>query len=81
MEEYTAAEVATLIEEETHSSLEAMLREGARRMLQAALEMEVEAYIERCKEQRDGSGHRLVVRNGRHRAREVVTGVGKIPIR
>ena len=81
MEEYTAAAVATLIEEETYSSLEAMLREGARRMLQAALEMEVDTYIERCKEQRDGSGQRLVVRNGRHRAREVVTGVGKIPIR
>ena len=41
MEEYTAAAVAMLIEEETYSSLEAMLREGVRRMLQAALEMEV----------------------------------------
>ena len=81
MEEYTAAAVATLIEEETYSSLEAMLREGARRMLQAALEMEVDPYIEQCQAQRDGSGQRLVVRNGRHRAREVVTGVGKIPIR
>ena len=81
MQEYTAAEVATLLEAETQSSLEAMLREGARRMLQAALELEVEAYIERNKAQRDGSGHQLVVRNGRHRAREVVTGVGKVPIR
>ena len=81
MQEYTAAEVATLIQEETQRSLEAMLREGARRMLQSALELEVDAYIERCKEQRDGSGHQLVVRNGRHPAREVVTGVGKIPIR
>ena len=81
MQEYTAAEVATLIEEETQSSLEAMLREGARRMLQAALELEVDAYIERCKAQRDASGHQLVVRNGSHPAREVVTGVGKIPIR
>ena len=42
MEECTAFEVARLIEEETYSSLEAMLREGARRMLQAALEMEVD---------------------------------------
>ena len=73
--------MATLIEEETHSSLEAMLREGARRMLQSALEMEVEAYIERCQAQRDGEGQRLVVRNGHHRTREVVTGVGKIAIR
>ena len=37
MQEYTAAEVATLIEEETQSSLEAMLREGARRMLQGVI--------------------------------------------
>ena len=81
MKEYTAAEVATLIEAETQSSLEAMLREGARRMLPAALEMEGDAYIAQCQGQRDGLGQRLVVRKGRHRAREVVTGVGKIPIR
>ena len=46
MTEYTAVEVNTLIQEETQSSLETMLREGARRMLQAALEMEVATYIE-----------------------------------
>ncbi len=78
MEEYTAAEVATLIEAETQHSLDALLREGARRMLQAALEMEVEAYIERCKAQRDGSGQRLVVRNGHHRTRAMVTGSARL---
>ncbi len=46
MTEYTAVEVNTLIQEETQSSLETMLREGARRMLQAALEMEVATYID-----------------------------------
>ncbi len=39
MPEYTAVDVTALIEEETQSSLESMLRDGARRMLQAALEM------------------------------------------
>ena len=41
MQEYNSAEVKTLIQTELEDSLEGMLREGARRMLQAALEMEV----------------------------------------
>ena len=61
MEEYTAAEVARLIEEETQSSLEALLRAGARRMLQAALERDTDystptlsrrVYIVQCIERR-----------------------------
>ena len=81
MPEYTAVDVTTLIEEETHSSLEGMLREGARRMLQAALEMEVSAYLDGCNDQRDAAGHQAVVRNGHHRERTLVTGVGPMPIR
>ena len=81
MTEYTAVEVNTLIQEETQSSLETMLREGARRMLQAALEMEVATYIEQYKEQVDEKGHRQVVRNGHHAARQVISGVGPIPVR
>ena len=81
MEEYTAVEVTALIEEATQSSLEEMLREGARRMLQTALELEVSAYIDGCKEQRTAAGHQAVVRNGHHRERSLVTGVGPIPIR
>ena len=65
----------TLIEETVENSLEGLLREGARRMLQAALDMEVATYIEQCKEQVDGNGHRQVVRNGHHVPREVITGV------
>ena len=81
MPEYTAVDVTSLIEEETQSSLESMLREGARRMLQAALEMEVSAYLEASKAQRDAAGHLAVVHNGHHRARTLVTGVGPISIR
>ncbi|NKB69634.1 MAG: IS256 family transposase [Candidatus Latescibacteria bacterium] len=69
-----------LIQEELDLSLEGVLREGARKMLTAVLEMEVDAYSERCQEQRDEAGHRQVVRNGYHKARDVVTGVGKLPI-
>ncbi|NKB72633.1 MAG: IS256 family transposase [Candidatus Latescibacteria bacterium] len=80
MAEYTPPTVHHLIQDELDQNLEGVLREGARKMLTAALEMEVDAYIERCKEQRDEAGHRQVVRNGHHPARDVVTGVGKIPI-
>ena len=37
MQEYTAVDVGALIGEETQSSLEAMLREGARRMLHSGV--------------------------------------------
>jgi transposase-like protein len=50
-------------------------------MLQAALELEVDTYIEACKEARDEQGHRQVVRNGHQRPRELATGVGPIPVR
>ena len=81
MQEYSPTQVKTLIEETVENSLEGMLREGARRMLQAALEMEVATYIEQCKGQVDENGHRQVVRNGHHAPRAVVTGVGPIPVR
>ena len=81
MAEYTPNEVQSLIQDEVERSLEGMLREGARRMLQSALTMEAESYLEQCKGERDEKGHRRVVRNGHHRERALVTGVGKISIR
>jgi len=81
MQEYTSVEVNTLIEETTQSSLEDLLRAGARRMLQTALEMEVSAYIAGCKDQHTAAGHQAVVRNGHHRERTLVTGVGPLPVR
>jgi transposase-like protein len=81
MPEYTSVEVNALIQEETKSSLEEMLREGARQMLQMALEMEVSTYLDGYTDQRDAVGHQAVVRNGYHQARSLVTGVGPIPIR
>ena len=81
MKQYTPSEVETLIKEEVDVSLEALLRAGARKMLQAALEIEVETYIDSLKEDKDDQGHRQVVRNGSHKPRELITGVGPIPIR
>jgi transposase-like protein len=49
-------------------------------MLKAALEAEVEAYIEQHNRQHDDKGHALVVRNGKARERTVQTGVGSLPV-
>jgi hypothetical protein len=50
-------------------TLDALAREGARRMLMSALEEEVAAYVERHAEARDAEGRRLLVRNGQAWAR------------
>ena len=62
------------------SLLDEIVRDGARRMLAAALEAEVAAYIEAHADQLDENGHRLVVRNGHHEPREVTTAAGAIPV-
>ncbi|HSH58282.1 MAG TPA: IS256 family transposase, partial [Acidimicrobiales bacterium] len=49
---------------EMRSALDEIVLEGAQRMLAAALEAEVDAYIAGLADQRDEAGRRLVVRNG-----------------
>jgi len=61
--------------------LDEIVRDGARRMLAAALESEVEAYVTAAKAERDGKGHALVTRNGKARERTVVTGAGALEVR
>src|SRR6266498_3787419 len=61
-------------------ALDEICRRGAERMLALALEAEVDAYLERHREARDGRGHALVVRNGSARARTVVAGAGAIAV-
>ena len=65
---------------EWRSPLDDLAREGARRMLAAALEAEVVEYLEVHREKRDDRGHAMVVRNGRARARTVATGAGAIMV-
>lgn len=61
--------------------LDELALEGARRMLAAALEIEVDSYIERHRSHRDADGHALVVRNGKAKARHVTVGSGTVEIR
>jgi transposase-like protein len=49
-------------------------------MLAEALAAEVDAYIARFASERDEDGHRLVVRNGYHQSREVLTSAGAIEV-
>jgi transposase-like protein len=62
------------------SLIDEIVREGARRMLAEALRAEVDDYIARFAEVRDENGHRLVVRNGSHAPREVLTSAGAVPV-
>ena len=62
------------------SLIDRIVREGARRMLAAALQAEVDAYIEQFTGERDEHGRRLVVRNGTAEPRTVLTSAGAIEV-
>jgi transposase-like protein len=62
------------------SLIDEIVRDGARRMLAEALQAEVDAYIARFTAERDANGRRLVVRNGTHQPREVLTSAGAVEV-
>lgn len=69
------------VEEESRSALDEILRHGAQRMLQAAIEAEVADYVERHAGLDDPeTGRRLVVRNGHQRERTIQSGLGEIAV-
>ena len=63
------------------SLIDEIVRDGARRMLAAALEAEVAAYIDAYAGERDEHGRRLVVRNGHAVPRRVLTSSGAVQVR
>ncbi|MCK4816783.1 IS256 family transposase [bacterium] len=62
-------------------SLEELAREGARKMIEIALEAEITDFIDSFKAIRDESGRRQLIRNGYHPRRKIVTGIGEIDVR
>ena len=62
------------------SLIDEIVRDGARRMLAAAMEAEVAAYIAAHTDQLDEHGRRLVVRNGHAETRQVLTSSGAIEV-
>ena len=61
--------------------LEEVIKNGARKMLQAAIENEVAEYIDSYKDITNEKGHRQIVRNGYLPKRNIQTGIGNIPIK
>jgi putative transposase len=62
------------------SLLDEIVRDGARQMLAAALQAEVAAYIDAHAGEVDENGRRLVVRNGYHHERDVLTAAGSVTV-
>ena len=60
--------------------LDELAKLGARRILNQALQLKVEEYINQFKDLRDDQGKRLVVRNGKSKARKVTTGCGTFSV-
>lgn len=65
---------------ESGSLIDEIVREGARRMLAAALEAEVIQCIAELAAETDEAGRRLVARNGHHRPRTVAAAASVVEV-
>src|SRR3990172_2832352 len=66
---------------EARSTLDELVREGARKMLQTAIEAEVDEFLVQHADRRDADGKRSVVRNGYLPSREILTGAGPLDVK
>ena len=66
---------------EAESVLDHFVREGARKMLQAALDNEVADFVEKMKSRRTEDGLREIVRNGYSPERDIISGAGPLNIK
>jgi len=78
MDKYTTSD--TTLAMGSRDVLTEILRDGACEMLAKAIEIEVAEYVAEHAAERDQAGHRLVVRNGHRKPREIVTGVGAVAV-
>ncbi len=65
---------------EPRSTLDEIVHDGARRILQAAIEVEADDFIRLHADRVDDAGRRQVVRNGYLPGRKVVTGAGQLEV-
>ena len=63
-----------------NNPLDEIVRRGAKEMLQKALEIEVNLFLEKYQYLLNDKGNRQVIRNGRSRSRKIVTGAGQIEV-
>lgn len=68
------------VKSEINFSLDEIAREGARRMLAQALDLEVAEYVNGNANEVDEHGHRQVVRNGKSKVRTVTMGSGSVEV-
>ncbi len=80
MDETTTTEALSPAQSGTKDALTEICREGARRMLAAALEAEVEGFVGRFAAVVDGEGRRVVRRNGYAQERQLQTGLGDVEV-
>lgn len=64
-----------------HDPLTEILRQGARKLLAEAIEVEVEQFIEHYRELKTDQGHQRIVRNGYLPEREIQTGIGPVKVK
>lgn len=64
-----------------HSTIDTFIQQGAQKMLLAALQAEVDEYVQRHQSEQDENGYALVVRNGRSQERTIQSGVGQLKLR
>ncbi len=60
--------------------LDEIVRNGAKEMLQKALEIEINLFLEKYQYILDDKGNRQVIRNGRGRPRNIITGAGQLTV-
>ena len=79
--DYSAGKAVNPEENVIKLTLDEVVAQGAQEMLQKALEVEVDLFLERYQYVMDDDGHRQVVRNGYHNERKIVTGAGQLEVR
>ena len=65
----------------TRFPLDEIVRQGAQKMLEKALEVEIDSFVGQYQYVLDDKGRRLVVRNGYSPVRKIVTGAGLLDVR
>ncbi len=58
-----------------------IIRQGARKLLAQALEVEIEFFIDQYAELKDESGKQRIVKNGYRPEREIQSGIGPVPVK
>ena len=77
----TIIDLQTRAANESKSALDLLVRDGAQRMLQEAVELEVVEHLSALRHLKDEAGRQVVVRNGHLPERQIVTGAGQLTIK